>query len=292
VALSLYVFGWGRLGSALGLQARASGWNLTGAWSRSLSAARRGRAVGVRVSRGRLAALATLPRADVWILAVPDDALSGFARQLADLRPPKGIVVAHLAGSLGLDPLAPLARAGVAIGSLHPFLAVAGPRTTLPGAACAIEGNRAAQTRLRSLARSLGMYPLRRSPHDRARYHLAASLLATSAVATAGHAESILRRAGVTRSEALPALVGLLRSVATNLEVYGKIRSLTGPLARGDLRRVAQQLSLLRKDALGLELYRVIGRLVLRERPGSARKRPQKLMRKLLEREAAPGKPG
>jgi predicted short-subunit dehydrogenase-like oxidoreductase (DUF2520 family) len=280
VPRTLFVFGWGRVGSALGLQARDAGWKLVGAWSRSPAAARRARAEGVSAHSGRLPATA---RASLWILAVPDGELPALARRLAQLPLPAGLVVAHLAGSVGLEPLAPLAAAGAEVGSLHPFCAVAGPDTILRGATCALTGSPRARAALSRLARSVGLQPLAHPPRDRARYHLAASLLATATVTVAGQGDRLLRRAGLSRGDSTRALAGLLRSVASNIAAHGTDGTLTGPFARGDLARVAEQIALLRQDALGLALYRAIGRSALHDHPPRDRAARQALRRRLAK---------
>ncbi len=259
-APSLFIVGWGRLGSAIGLSARDAGWRLSGAWNRSTTAAGRARRAGVAASRGDLPPLAV----DLALLAVPDAAIAAVAGRVAGLpRRELPRVAAHLSGSLDLAPLAPLAEAGVAIGSLHPFCSVAGPRTILSGASCAIDGDPSARRLLRALARDLRLVPLRRPPRDRPRYHLAASSLASFTGALANRSEALLEASGVPPREARRALAALLRSVAANIEGAGAAGALTGPFARGDPEAVRRHLALLARDPPTLTLYRTLGRFTL-----------------------------
>src|SRR5258708_28194527 len=63
-----------------------------------------------------------LKDADVTILAVPDARVAELAASLAaGAGPGHGRVVLHLAGSLGLKELAPLAAAGYATRPMHPL---------------------------------------------------------------------------------------------------------------------------------------------------------------------------
>ncbi len=255
---TLFIVGWGRVGAAIALQAK--GWRIAGSWSRTAAGARRARAAGVRHAVWG----PTPPEisADVALLTVPDAAVGATATLLAR-SPGRPRVVAHTSGSLELAPLAPLRKLGIAVGSLHPFCSIVGAETPLAGATCAIDGGVPARKLLLSLARSLSLRPLRHPPADRARYHLAASLLASSAGALAGQGASLLKRAGLSEPEARAALSAILHSVAGNLGRIGASDVLTGPIVRGDAAVVARHLALLRDDPRTLEIYRALGRLAL-----------------------------
>jgi predicted short-subunit dehydrogenase-like oxidoreductase (DUF2520 family) len=255
---SLFIVGWGRVGAAMALQAK--GWRLAGSWSQTAAGVRRARAAGIKHALWG----PTPPEidADVALLTVPDAAVGAVASRVAtSSNGPR--VVAHTSGSLDLAPLAPLRKLGVAVGSLHPFCSIVGADTSLAGATCAIDGSPIARRLLLSLARALSLRPLRRPPKDRARYHLAASLLASSAGVLASQGESLLRRAGLTEREARAALSAILHSVAGNLGRTGASGVLTGPIVRGDAGVVARHLKLLRDDPRTLEIYRALGRLAL-----------------------------
>jgi predicted short-subunit dehydrogenase-like oxidoreductase (DUF2520 family) len=187
---------------------------------------------------------------------------------------------------LGLDVLAPLRDRGLAVGSLHPFCSIVGAQTSLAGATCAIDGSPAARRLLLSLARALSLRPLRRPPADRARYHLAASLLASSAGVLAGQGAQLLKAAGLSEPEARQALSALLHSVAANLGREGATGVLTGPIVRGDAKVVARHLELLQDDPATLALYHALGRLALTRARAEGRGDPagQRAIAKLLAR--------
>jgi predicted short-subunit dehydrogenase-like oxidoreductase (DUF2520 family) len=259
---SLYVLGWGRAGSALGLQARSAGYALAGGWSPK---AHRRRA-SVRLRHGPLSARID---ADLVALAVPESAMPALARALLGRLAPRAVVF-HLAGSAGLSPLRPLADAGFAVGSLHPFCSIADAGTSLRGAACAIDGSPRARLELRRLALALGLRPLARAPQDRPRYHLSAALLVAASLAAARRSERLLLSSGLSPTEARRALAGLLRSIADNLERLGAAGALTGPLARGDRRLLRAHLALLDGDLPARRLYRAAAELVTAPRsPGT-----------------------
>ncbi len=265
-SVRLFIIGWGRVGSALGTQARAGGVRLIGVPRRATLAggaqARRivGKVNGPIASAGLIA------------LAVPDAALASIARELAP-RLKRGQVVFHLNGSMDLTPLGPLAAGGALPGSLHPYCSVSSSASPLSGCACAIEGGPKARAALRRLAAAVGLRPLAAAPRDRLRYHLSAVMTVAAAGVAAATSERLLKLAGFSAPESRHALAAILRTVAFNLEQSSAGVALTGPFARGDLDRIRLQLAALASDPDGALLYRTIGRLSVHLAPSLSAER-------------------
>ena len=234
------VIGAGRLGSALARGLKAAGWRVE-AWTRG-TGARRGL---VRAATGPHPA--SLAAAELVILSVPDRAVAEVAAAVAPRLTRKQVAI-HCAGSLGLEPLAPLRARGVAVGSLHPLVAAQPGRTPLRGRAAALDGDRRALALLRRVASQLGLEPLRIEPDARVRYHAAASLAANGLVSLVDLAVELLAGAGrgMSRDEALAALLPLVDSAVSGLHRSGLPAALTGPVARGDAEVVAKHLAALR----------------------------------------------
>lgn len=199
----------------------------------------------------------------ILILAVPDDRLEEVARGVASAGPaPPGCVAFHLAGALTTEVLAPLHAAGYAVGSLHPLQTVADPWSgadRLVGAAFAIAGEPEALAAARRLIRALRGTPLVVPPSLRPLYHAAAVFASNYFVALVAVAARLLKQAGIPDSEALPAILPLVRGTLDNLEHLGISAALTGPIARGDVDTVRRHLARLSPrertlySALGLE---------------------------------------
>ena len=170
---------------------------------------------------------------DVVVLAVPDRAIAELARALV---PTPATVVVHLAGSLGLDVLAPHPR----VGALHPLVALAGGdrgADALAGAWCAVAGDPV----VHDLVTALGGRAFTVADADRATYHAAACVAANHVVATLGQAARLAERAGVP-SEALWALAA---GAVADVAALGPAAALTGPVARADWPTVARHLAAL-----------------------------------------------
>jgi len=160
--------------------------------------------------------------ADLVVVAVPDAAVAAVAGAI-DPRPET--VVAHLAGSLGLDALAPHERRA----SLHPLVALPDPvigAARLRGAWFAVAGDELVE----KAVADLGGRPLRVPDDQRTAYHAAACIASNHIVALLASVERVAAEAGVP----LEAYLDLVRATVDNVAALGPAAALTGPAARGD----------------------------------------------------------
>jgi predicted short-subunit dehydrogenase-like oxidoreductase (DUF2520 family) len=216
------------------------------------------------------------PGITIVLLAVPDSALPEVAYDLSHTGPPPlGCAVFHLSGALSTEVLAPLHAVGYAVGSLHPLQAVADPWLSgdrFMGTAFAIAGEPAAIAAARRLVNLLNGRPLLIAPARRPIYHAAAVVASNYFVALVAFAVRLMEEAGVSESEAVPALLPLIRGTLDNLEQLGVPAALTGPIPRGDVDTVRLHLARLSEEdrvlycALGSELLRLSRRAGLDER--------------------------
>lgn len=157
------------------------------------------------------------------LLTVPDDSLAEVAGRLA---PVATRVVAHAAGSRGLDVLAPHPR----VASLHPLVTLPTPERgaqRLVGATYAVAGDELAFVVVDSLeGRAIHV------PEDRrALYHATAAVAANHLVALMGHVEALARAAGLRLEDFL----ALSAMALSDVEAFGPEAALTGPASRGDM---------------------------------------------------------
>jgi predicted short-subunit dehydrogenase-like oxidoreductase (DUF2520 family) len=171
---------------------------------------------------------------DLLVLAVPDEFVPATAQVV---EPVDSAVVAHMAGSLGLDALDPHPRRA----SLHPLVALPneelGARRLLDGAWFAAAGD----PLVTSVVSALGGHPLVVRDEDRAAYHAAAVIASNHLVALLAQAERVGAIAGVP----LEAYVGLVRATVENVSTLGPRAALTGPAARGDEETIHRHLEVL-----------------------------------------------
>ncbi len=182
---------------------------------------------------------------------MPDGSIAEVA---AGVRPVETTVVAHLAGSLGLDVLAPhRRRAGV-----HPLVALpnaeVGARRLTGGAWFAVAGDPLVQR----VVEDLGGRWFTVADEDRAAYHAAAVIASNHLVALLGQAERVAEQAGVP----FEAYLDLVRATVDNVAELGPAGALTGPAARGDDVTIQRHLEALPEDER--EAYETLVRLARR----------------------------
>ena len=174
--------------------------------------------------------------ADVVVVATPDAVVAEVA---AAIRPNPAVAVVHLAGSLGLDVLAPHPRRA----SLHPLVPLPDPETgagRLAGAWFAVAGDATART----MVSDLGGRVLVVDDGRRTAYHAAATIASNHLVALLGQVERVATTAGVP----LAAYLDLVRATVDNVAALGPAGALTGPVSRGDWATVARHVAVLDPD--------------------------------------------
>jgi len=218
---SVRIVGGGRAGSAFASALADAGWKVGGPI---------GRADDVR---GAAASV------DLVLIATPDAAVAAVA---AASEPVQTTVVAHVAGSLGLDVLGPHADQA----SIHPLVALpAGPTGAsrlAAGGWFAIAGSTEhALGAVRSVVGALGGRLVEVPEGRRTDYHAAACVASNHVVALLGQVQRIAEGAGVP----LEAYLDLLRATVENVAELGPAAALTGPVARGDWATVRRHLAAL-----------------------------------------------
>ena len=189
--------------------------------------------------------------ADVLLLTVPDRLIGTVAEELAQSVTPAAKVVLHVSGSVGLEPLAPLAQLGAHVGSLHPLQSFAGGNTKLAGVYMALDGDSEAQDAGKKLVELFGGKAFSVPAEERAAYHAAAFICSNYAVAVEAMAAQLMARWTGSNEAAWEALLPLFKGTAANLQAtQNPAAVLTGPIARGDVSTVAKHLAALPADVI------------------------------------------
>jgi predicted short-subunit dehydrogenase-like oxidoreductase (DUF2520 family) len=173
---------------------------------------------------------------DLLVLATPDDRIRSVARAV---EPDPTTVVAHLAGSRGLEVLAPHPRRA----AVHPLVALPTPELgarRLVGGWFAVAGDPLA----REVVAALGGRAFTVEDRDRAAYHAAAVIASNHLVALMGQAERLAAEVGVPSE----AYLDLATATLANVAELGAAAALTGPAARGDEATIRRHLRALPGD--------------------------------------------
>jgi len=272
---SVAVVGPGRLGLALAIALRASGYRILAFVSTYPGHARKAAQLFNESKKLllplALAEIAQLPSTDLILITTPDDAIEETARRLASCETElarqgktRPRTVLHTSGALSSTVLAPLAEAGFHTGSIHPLISVSEPRAgakALNGAFYCLEGDPGAMRAARLIVRDLRGKSFSIQPENKALYHAAAVMASPHLVALFDLAVEMLASCGLSKKKSKEVLLPLLETTVNNLKVTDTRRALTGTFARGDLATVKRHLSSLsaREFADALQVYKLLG---------------------------------
>jgi predicted short-subunit dehydrogenase-like oxidoreductase (DUF2520 family) len=202
-------------------------------------------------------------RADLVLLAIPDDVLAGTVRGLAAVQALRtGQIVVHTSGAHGVDVLAPAAELGALPLALHPAMTFAGRAedlqriTACSFAVTADPADEAAWSVGEALVVEMGADPVRVPQAARPLYHAALTHGANHLVTLVAECADLLRAAGINPAERL---LGPLLSAALDNALRHGDRALTGPVARGDVGTLRVHLRVLAEtDPDVLPAYRAL----------------------------------
>lgn len=292
----LHVVGAGAAGTGLARRLHRSGWPLGAVVCRTKKRAEERREL---IGAGTAAALEGWPGESgggtqpvLLMISVPDRAINTMSEQLASHPWPAGSLALHLSGSVEIDALEPLARAGLQVGGLHPLKSFVDPEhdaESLSGTVFAIEGSPAAMTAAEHMVAACEGVPFVLAPGRRPSWHAAATHAANHLVALVDQSLDLAEHAGLDRVRARAALLPLLQGTLANLARHQPVRALTGPVARGDTIAVEKHLTALADLPEDVRAsYRALGlrALSLAAETGELSPDTEDALRGLLEGEA------
>ena len=244
--LEVGVVGAGRVGSVLGAALARAGHRVVAV--SAVSEASLSRAADLLPGVPVLPPDEVVRRAELVVLAVPDDALADLVAGLAATGAwQAGQLVTHTSGRHGLEVFGPAAPHHVLGMATHPAMTFSGTVIDLDRLADCCFGVTAPEP-LRAVAEALvvevGGEPVWVEEAQRPLYHAALAHGANHLVTLVAQALQALEAAGV---ESPPRLLGPLVSAALDNTLRSGDAALTGPVARGDAGTVAEHLRQLQK---------------------------------------------
>lgn len=218
--------------------------------------------------------LARAAKADLILLAVPDDSIATIACRLQQQHIPKpGTVLLHFSG-VHPATIMRYAESQTVLYSLHPLLPFADRQQAyeqLQQAPYVGEGDEAARPIAETVCTALGGRLQNIAPNRKQLYHAAACLASNYLVTLIAEAASLLKECGIDPDQEEALLLPLLEATLNNVAAGGTGKGLTGPIVRGDLGTLKAHMQALRQRSTGLlDLYCLLGSrtALLAERAG------------------------
>lgn len=236
--LGVGVIGAGKVGAVLGAALRAAEHGVVGVHAVSEDSRERADALlpGVPI----LPIPEILRRAELVLIAVPDDALGPLVKGLADAGHwQAGQLVVHTAGRYGVGILEPARDAGAIPLAIHPAMSFTGlslDLTRLRDCMFGVTADRMMLPIAQALVVEMGAEPTVVEEKDRGLYHAALAHASNHLVTVAGQSSELLRAVGIDRPDRV--LGPLMRASLENALSTGE-GALTGPVARGDVGTVS-----------------------------------------------------
>lgn len=237
------MIGAGRVGTVLGAALRKAGHDVVAV--SAVSQASRDRVAELLPDVPVVTPPEVASTADLLLLTVPDDELTGLVDGLDFPGSVGPRLVLHTSGAQGLAVLAPVVAAGGVPLAIHPAMTFSGTAADLarlsgcPFAVTVMPDHRAVAD---AIVLDLGGEPFTVDEADRTQYHAALSHGANHLVTLVAQAAELLRRIEIDDPGRV--LRPLLEAALDNSLERGD-RALTGPVARGDAGTVAAHLDLL-----------------------------------------------
>lgn len=251
--LGVGIISAGKVGAVLGAALRGAGHQVVGV--HAVSEASRERAELLLPGVPVLEVPEILRRAELVLLAVPDDALPDVvtgAAEAGHFQP--GHLVVHTSGRYGTGVLTPAEQAGAIGLAIHPAMTFTGMSLDLQRmttAACAVTAPAEVLPVAQALVVEMGAEPVIVAEERRGTYHAALAHASNHLNTITAQAAQLLEGAGV---ETPSRLLGPLMQASLDNALASGESALTGPVARGDVGTVRLHLDRLSAEGMPADI--------------------------------------
>ncbi|MBU4483724.1 MAG: DUF2520 domain-containing protein [Actinobacteria bacterium] len=180
-------------------------------------------------------------QANCILICTPDDVINSVCSDIFKDKSKdfKNYYAIHFSGSKSLEVLNSARAAGAEIASIHPlksFASIEEAIKSLPGTIFGITYSSAESKKMAEfLVKSLGGEIIEVENNKKPLYHAAACVASNYLVTLINYAVLIHKKMGIKPEDSLKGLMGLVEGTISNIKKMGTEKSLTGPIARGDV---------------------------------------------------------
>ncbi len=205
---------------------------------------------------------------DCALICTPDDEIKRVSEEISGIIKNKkqgDYYVIHFSGNKTLGVLKSAEDAGARTASIHPlksFASIDESIRTMAGTIFSLAGSDPDSKRVASmLVKSMGGRVIDIEEEKKPLYHAAACIASNYLVTLLNYAEMVFRATGISPKESLECITYLVDGTIDNVRKMGTEKSLTGPIARGDIGTVRDHIENLRKyfTEEEVDLYRKLG---------------------------------
>lgn len=206
--------------------------------------------------------------ADAFLLAVPDDQLQHVSLQLAKYNLiKKNDIVFHCSGALSSSELFLLAEQQALVASAHPIKNLSNPEIDVKnfaGIYCSLEGDEKACSILEKDLRAIGAEVIKIKAEQKLLYHAAIVMASNYLVSLLEISLKTFQTIEIDQATALNLLQPIISSVCERIFAVGTHKALTGPIVRGDVNIVKEEINALKNSSAEIaDLYQSLGKIAL-----------------------------
>jgi len=271
--INLCVIGAGRVGTTVSYtlaEKKLPNIKLKAISSRSMESLNRAKkilgskAAGVIFTRENSKAVSL---ANCILICTPDDVINSVCSDIFKDKSKdfKNYYAVHFSGSKSLEVLNSAREAGAEIASIHPlksFASIRGAIKSLPGTIFGITYSSTESKKMAEfLVKSLGGEIIEVENNKKPLYHAAACVASNYLVTLINYAVLIHKKMGIKPEDSLKGLMGLVEDTVSNIKKMGTEKSLTGPIARGDVGTIKEHVKIFNEffSKEDSALYRMMG---------------------------------
>lgn len=185
-----------------------------------------------------------LDNSDLIVITTPDDIIPSIVAKLKDCKPINKHIC-HMSGSISSEILSPLRSENCNVFSLHPIMTV-NENTDYADVLFTVEGDA-------QILQELPIKYLEISPSQKPLYHAALCMSSNYITTLLSMAQQLLDQIGLDAGISQP----LAEEAIKNFYKTGK-ESLTGPIARGDIKTIMNHLDNIKDPKVAL-IYKALG---------------------------------
>jgi predicted short-subunit dehydrogenase-like oxidoreductase (DUF2520 family) len=241
--MDIVLIGSGNTATVLGCTSISSGHKIVQVYSRNPEHANK---LATRLQTSSTSYISSIEkRADLMIVAIKDEAISAFAKDLGEVK----CTIAHTAGAI---PMSDLGHSNKLFGVLYPLQSLRKEMVTFPPITMLVDGNTSdSKKRITEFASSISDNVLEADDDTRLKYHLAATVVNNFTNYLFAQAESFCKKENISFAVLQP----LMEETVIRLRNISPYETQTGPAERNDQSTLNKHRQLLSAYPSLLEFY-------------------------------------
>ncbi|MBN1074295.1 DUF2520 domain-containing protein [Clostridium botulinum] len=249
--INIGFIGPGKVGVSLGRYFTHKGLNVIGFYGRDLENTMK--AANITKSKIYFSLKDIIEESNILFITTPDDTISIIDTEISNFNLNlKNKSICHTSGSLSSNLLSNVRRSGALTYSIHPIYAFSNQNTNLKDLETiyfSIESNNVDEKcEIIALMKSLNNKYFIRNIESSSSYHLATVLVSNLVLSLLQIGTNYFEEFELSEKESLEALKPLINGNINNIFENGFVKSLTGPVSRGDIIPIKKHLSSINKD--------------------------------------------